>query len=204
MSRNMNYLNKNRIIYRRDPITDIPSEIFKWGRFYKEGTHECYELFRSKAKINTFKSLRWHMIVLLYLNQELSKRAFTNLCKHIALKKNNFVTFEISSDILHNIIDDIYKIDLERAPKNKLRKIIFNDMTGLTRSEKLSIVGKLIGRKKIATKENIYECMNAIHNIHMCITVQTIAEALGCSTRTVYRSLDNEIKTKKDLLNSMI
>jgi len=100
-----------------------------------------------------------------------------------------------------NIINDKYKLDLERPRKNKLRKIIFNDQTGLTKSEKLSIVGKLKGRSKIATKENIYECMNAIHDMHECITVQTIARMLGCSTRTVYRNLDNQLKTEKNLLN---
>jgi len=200
----MEYLNNNRIIYRRNPVTDKPSDVFEWGNFYKEGTHQCYELFRSKAKINTFRSLKWHLLVLLYLNPELEEEQFKKLSKYIAYKSNNFITFEISEDVLFNIIESIYKLDLERPPKNKLRKIIFKDQTGLTKSEKLSIVGKLIGRSKIATKENIYECMNAIHDMHECITVQTIARMLGCSTRTVYRNLDNQLKTEKNLLNSMI
>ena len=200
----MEYLNNNRIIYRRNPVTDKPSDVFEWGNFYKEGTHQCYELFRSKAKINTFRSLKWHLLVLLYLNPELEEEQFKKLSKYITYKSNNFITFEISEDVLFNIIESIYKLDLERPPKNKLRKIIFKDQTGLTKSEKLSIVGKLIGRSKIATKENIYECMNAIHDMHECITVQTIARMLGCSTRTVYRNLDNQLKTEKNLLNSMI
>ena len=200
----MEYLNNNRIIYRRNPVTDKPSDVFEWGNFYKEGTHQCYELFRSKAKINTFRSLKWHLLVLLYLNPELEEEQFKKLSKYIAYKSNNFITFEISEDVLFNFIESIYKLDLERPPKNKLRKIIFKDQTGLTKSEKLSIVGKLIGRSKIATKENIYECMNAIHDMHECITVQTIARMLGCSTRTVYRNLDNQLKTEKNLLNSMI
>jgi DNA invertase Pin-like site-specific DNA recombinase len=144
------------------------------------------------------------LLVLLYLNPTINKKTFKTLCRYIVHKPNNFITFEISDDILIGIIKDIYKLDLERPPKNKRRKIIFNDQTGLTRSEKLSIVGKLIGRSKIATKENIYECMNAIHDMHECITVQTIARMLGCSTRTVYRNLDNQLKTEKNLLNSMI
>ena len=204
MSRRMEYLNDNRIIYRRNPIIDKPSHVFEWGNFYEEGTHECYELFRSKAKINTFKSLKWHLLVLLYLNPDLYENGFETLCRYITYKPNNFITFEISEDVLLSIIESIYKIDLERAPKNKMRKIIFKDITGLSRSQKLSIVGKLIGRSKIATKENIYECMNAIHNMHEYITVQTIARMLGCSTRTVYRNLDNQLKTEKNLLNSMI
>ena len=47
--RNLKYLNDNRILYRRDPITDKPTEEYSWGSFYEEGTFECYSLFRSKG-----------------------------------------------------------------------------------------------------------------------------------------------------------
>ena len=71
--RNIDYLVKNKIIYRQDPITDVPSEIYNWGYFYKDGTHQCYTLFNTKAKINTFKSLKWHLYVLWYLNPKLDQ-----------------------------------------------------------------------------------------------------------------------------------
>ena len=44
--------------------------------FYEDGTYECYELFRSKAKINTYKSLKWHLLVLWYLNPDLNRKNF--------------------------------------------------------------------------------------------------------------------------------
>jgi len=204
MSRRMDYLINNRIIYRRGPINDIPTMMFDWGNYYENGTFECYELFRSKAKINTYKSLRWHLLVLLYLNPTLDEKKFKTLCRFITTMSNNFITFDIMEDNLNSIINNIYSLDLESPPKNKIRKIIFKDQTGLTRSEKLSIVGKLIGRSKVATKANIYDCMNAIHDMHECITVQTIARMLGCSTRTVYRNLDNQLKNEKNIMNSML
>ena len=204
MSRRMDYLINNRIIYRREPIIDTPTMVFDWGSYYENGTFECYELFRSKAKINTYKSLRWHLLVLLYLNPTITEKEFKKLCKVIATVSNNFITFDITENALNKIIDNIYSLDLEAPPKNKIRKIIFKDQTGLTRSEKLSIVGRLIGRSKVATKESIYECMNAIHDMHERITVQTIARMLGCSTRTVYRNLDNQLKNEKNIMNSML
>ena len=204
MSRRMDYLINNRIIYRRGPINDIPTMMFDWGNYYENGTFECYELFRSKAKINTYKSLRWHLLVLLYLNPTLDEKKFKTLCRFITTMSNNFITFDIMEDNLNSIINNIYSLDLESPPKNKIRKIIFKDQTGLTRSEKLSIVGKLIGRSKVATKANIYDCMNAIHDMHECITVQTIARMLGCSTRTVCRNLDNQLKNEKNIMNSML
>ena len=62
MSRKLNYLNNNRIVYRRFPIKDIPTFENDIYMFYEHGTHECYELFRSKAKITTYKSLKWHLL----------------------------------------------------------------------------------------------------------------------------------------------
>lgn len=62
--RRMNYLVDNKIIYRREPITDKPSKVFEWGSYYENGTYQCYTLFNTKAKINTYKSLMWHLLVL--------------------------------------------------------------------------------------------------------------------------------------------
>ena len=69
--RNLDYLNRRHIVYRRDPINDRPSMKHKDYNFYEDGTYECYQLFRSKAKITTYKSLKWHMLVLWYLNPQL-------------------------------------------------------------------------------------------------------------------------------------
>ena len=66
--RKLDYLNQRRIIYRRYPLDDKPTEVYDWGWYYEHGTHQCYELFRSKAKITTYKSLKWHLLVLWYLN----------------------------------------------------------------------------------------------------------------------------------------
>ena len=95
-------------------------------------------------------------------------------------------------------------MDLEDPPKNKLRKIIFKDNSGLTTSQKLSIVGKLIGKKKKAEASDIYETMLYIHDANRKITINNIAKALKVSTRTVYRNITTEIKKEKILLNEEI
>ena len=62
--RNLEFLNKKRIVYRRNPVTDKPTLENKSYMFYENGTYECYELFRSKAKITTYRSLKWHLLVI--------------------------------------------------------------------------------------------------------------------------------------------
>ena len=71
MSRNLKYFNDNHIVYKRDPITDKPTEENWMYMFFEQGTYECYHLFTSKSKITTFKSLKWNLLVLWYLNSNL-------------------------------------------------------------------------------------------------------------------------------------
>jgi hypothetical protein len=198
--RNLRYLINRRIIYRRFPINDKPTQIFEWGSYYENGTYECYELFRSKAKINTYRSLKWHMLVMWYLNPQLDQDKLEYLCRYICDKSNNFVTFEISEHILKTILYDVSMHDLESPPKNKPRKIIFKDTCQLTTEEKLQIVGQIIGRKKLSESE-IYDAMLYTHDEGDKITVEKLAKYLGCSTRTVYRNMGNELKKEKELLN---
>ena len=203
MSRDMSYLNKNRIIYRRGPINDKPTETYEWGSFYEAGTHECYELFRSKAKITSYKSLKWHLLVLWYLNPKLDQDKFEQLAYYIAEKSNGFVTFTIPEMLLKNIIYEVSMSDLDYPPKNRIRKVIFKDTTGLTKQEKLSIVGKLIGRSKV-TEDIIYSTMIEINHIGEKITLSKIAQNLNCSVRTLHRNMSKQLKQEKESLNEEI
>ena len=121
--RNLKYLNDNRILYRRDPINDMPTKQYDWGYHYESGTFECYALFRSKAKITTYKSLKWHLIVLYYLNQEMTHLQFNTLARFVANKSNGYVTFNCPTDIIDKMINipelntPDRKTSLEKPPK---------------------------------------------------------------------------------------
>ena len=199
--RYLQYLNKRRIVYRRNPITDEPTQVFNWGLYYENGTYECYDLFRSKAKITTYKSLKWHLLVLWYLNPKLDPDEFSKLAEIITNHSYGFITFHVPAELLKKIIYDVSMCDLEEPPKNKLRKFIFKDNSGLTLSEKLSIVGKMIGKEKRIHEDDIYECMLDMHDMGNKITISRIAGLLNCSARTIHRNMSNELKREKELLN---
>lgn len=202
-NRNIEYLNKHRVIYRRAPINDKPSELFEWGDYYENGTNECYELFRSKAKINTYKSLKWHLLVIWYLNPQMNQDKFEYISRFISDKRNGFVTFNISEQLFNNIIYEISMQDLETPPKNKSRKIIFREFSNLSMEDKLKIVGQIVGRKKISESE-IYDAMLYMHDEGKKITIEKIAEYLKCSTRTIHRNMGEDLKKEKELLNNCI
>jgi hypothetical protein len=155
MSRNLKYLNDNRIVYKRLPLTDKPTFENNQYMYFEDGTYQCYALFNSKAQITTFKSLKWNLLVLWYLNPQLDQDKFMTIAEIIAHKPNGFATFAIHPDLLRKIVYEVSMLDLDEPPKNKLRKVIFKYGSGLTKEEKLKIVGELIGRTKRIHEDDI-------------------------------------------------
>ena len=202
--RNLKYLNDRRIVYRRNPITDIPDQENEVYMFYLNGTYECYELFRSSAKITTYKSLKWHLLVLWYLNPQLDQDNFMQLAQVICDKQNGFISFSIHAELLRKIVYDVSMLDLEEPPKNKLRKVIFKYGNGMSKEEKLRIVGELIGRSKRIHNDDIYECMIDLNDMNKKITISRIAGLLDCSARTIHRNMCEELKREKELLNQQL
>ena len=202
--RNLKYLNDNRIVYRRFPINDIPNQENEVYMFYLNGTHECYELFRSKAKITTYKSLKWHLLVLWYLNPDLDQDKFMKLAEVICYKPNGFISFAIHAELLRKIVYEVSMLDLEDPPKNKIRKVIFKPFTKISKEEKLRIVGELIGRSKRIHEDDIYQCMLELNDISKKITIKRIAGLLDCSTRTIHRNMGEQLKREKELLNQQL
>tara|TARA_B100001093_G_scaffold518129_1_gene601933 strand:+ start:761 stop:1375 length:615 start_codon:yes stop_codon:yes gene_type:complete len=200
--RNIKWLNNRRVVYRQFPINDTPTIETGKYMFFENGTYEHYSLFNTKAKITTYKSLKWHFYVLYFLNQEKGLLP-TNVYEFIADKENGFVTFFISDKKLQDMIADVFKNGGE-PPVNKVRKVIFKDYSMLTISEKLSIVGKLIGRSSCIDNEAIYQCMLDLNEYGQKITVGRIAGLLDCSARTIYRHINDELKKEIKILNEEI
>ena len=197
--RNLKWLNDRRIIYRRDPIHDIPTIETKQYKYYEDGTYECYHLFNSKAKITTYKSLKWHMLVLYYLNEDIE---LEHVFRFIANKDNGFVTFFIKQRLLDEMIKDVIAQGGD-PPANKLRKVVFKPYSGLNLSGKLKIVGKLIGRSSI-DKDMIYDTMLDLNDMGKKITIGRIAGLLDCSTRTIHRHMCDTLKQEKQILNEKV
>ena len=199
--RRIEYLNDNRILYKRNPINDDPSHSTEYYDFYEDGTYEYYHLFNSASKITSFRSLKWHSLVLCYLNNWNMSR-HTKTIRFICDKRNGFVTFKLNEHSIEQIIQQTFWGGVY-APKNKLRKIIFKDFCMLDFGQKMKIVGELLGRQKLTNKEDIYECMINLNEDNIKITWGKVAKLLKCSERTVIRNLDKQLKKEKELLNRL-
>ena len=204
MDRKFKYLWDNRVIYRRNPITDIPDEETEHYMFYKDGTHQCYDLFRSKAKITTWRSFYWHMMVLWHLNPEWEDSDAMEIATYLAYKPNGFTTFTMNKWNIARLVYEVSVLDLETPPQNKLRKIIFKPSCGLDKIEKLKIVGKLIGRLRGVQKEDIYEAMIQTNHEGDKIIISRLAKMLNVTPRTIHRHMCDELKKEKEILNEQI
>ena len=126
--RKIKWLNDRRIIYRRNPVNDKPSMETDQYMYYEDGTYECYTLFNTRAKITTYKSLKWHFLVLYYLNiDNILNSDFVSVARFIADKENGFVTFFIKNKLLEGMIGDVLQQGGD-PPINKIRKVIFKDL----------------------------------------------------------------------------
>ena len=201
MDRKFKYLWDRQVVYRRDPITDTPDEETREYMFFKEGTYQCYDLFRSKAKITTWKSFYWHMMVLWHLNPEWEDKDAMEIAMFLAWKPNGFTTFTMNKWNIARLVYEVSILDLETPPQNKLRKIIFKPSCGLDKTEKLRIVGKLIGRLRGVQKEDIYEAMIQTNYEGDKIIISKLAQMPNVTPRTIHRHMCDELKQVKQELN---
>ena len=203
MERQFKYLINRRVVWRQEPTTDIPDEETSEYMFFKKGTYQYYNLFRSKAKITTYRSFKWHMLVLWYLNPSWEKKDALDIAMYLSYKPNGFTTFTINKWNVERLVEDVYNMELDEPPRNKLRKIVFKQFTGLDKIDKLRIVGKLIGRLKGVDSTDIYEAMLQTNYKGNKITISGLAKMLNVTPRTIYRRMNKypELKQEKEILN---
>ena len=202
--RNLELLNRRRIVYKQLPITDEPDIDNDKYMFFENGTYQCYDLFKSTAKITTYKSLKWHLLVIWYLNPGIDQDEFMDIALEISAKTNGFVSFNMPPNLLQKIVYEVSFQELKEPPKNKLRKVIFKIFSGLTKEQKLRIVGQLIGRSNKTHPDDIYQAMIDIHDLGQKITIKRISDAIHVSPRTIHRYMCEDLKREKELLNKQL
>ena len=202
-NRRIKWLWDKRIVTRRNPVNDTPTETYHWGWFYKNGTHECYELFNREHLISSYKSYVWHISVLKHIN-DMNYDEFKDACIFISNIDNGFIKISMSMDKIITMIDNVYNDNSNSCPPNKLRKVIFKVGCGLERHEKRSIVGQLIGRSNRLSSDDVYICMQYIHQTNCRVTVASLSRAIECSRPTLYKVMNDEMRDEMKRLNELL
>lgn len=202
-NRRIKWLWDKRIVTRQYPVTDIPTEAYHWGWFYEGGTYECYELFIDNNLIISYKSYLWHIAVIKHIN-DLSYDGFREVCLFIADIDNGFTKINLDKTKVEDIINKVHNDNPDRCPPNKVRKVIFKIGCGLERHEKRSIVGQLIGRSNRLSSDDVYICMQSIHQASCRVTVASLSRDISCSRPTLYKVMTSEMKEEMNRLNELL
>tara|TARA_R100001015_G_C4520441_1_gene89574 strand:- start:178 stop:612 length:435 start_codon:yes stop_codon:yes gene_type:complete len=144
------------------------------------------------------------MMVLWHLNPKWDDAKAMEVATYLAHKPNGFTTFSMNKWNLSRLVYEVSVLDLDTPPQNKLRKIIFKPSCGLDKTEKLRIVGKLIGRLRGVQKEDIYEAMIQTNHEGDKIIISKLAQMLNVTPRTIHRHMCDELKKEKQILNEQI
>lgn len=202
--RRLDILRQRKLIWRRGPTTDIPTEEHSWGWYFKNGTYQNYVLFKQKNKISTMNMFIWHLRVLWYLNPDLTLDKFESLCRLLADKVNGFVIKNFSEVAIAYAVDNVYNGDLDKPPQNALRKIIFREYHGLTKQQQARISGRYAKLGSGIGPEDIYEEMLKLNEDKIKITINLLANNLKCTKRTIHRNLDETLRAEKTELNKTL
>ena len=203
------YFFDNRILLFKYPESDVPTETYDWGWHYEDGTDQFYALFQWDYNITTKKSFVWHLRVIKYINFKLNMKEFTDkklidTFYHICDVKNKFITFEMSQVEIEQLLVGILNYDFNVPPINNRRKVIFKPFLGISRLDKLRIVGSISGKKSSILDSDIYDIALSINSDGARIKMKDIAEALGCSDRTLRRNISTELKDEIIRLNGLL
>jgi len=202
-NRRIKWLWDKRIATRQNPVTDKPTESYPWGWFYKNGTHECYELFNREHLISSYKSYVWHISVLKHIN-DMNYDEFKDACIFISNIDNGFTKISMSMEKIITMIDNVYNDNSNSCPPNKLRKVVFKVGCGLERHEKRRIVGQLIGRSNRLSSDDVYICMQYIHQANCRVTVASLSRDIECSRPTIYKVMNSEMREEMKRLNELL
>ena len=83
-------------------------------------------------------------------------------------------------------------------------KIIFKDNCTLDVTDKLKIVGSIIGKSRKIHDSDIYDAMLYINDNNEKITTSKLSMNLKVTTRTIYRRMTEELNKEKTILNKAL
>lgn len=158
---------------------------------FPEGV-EHYHLYRSTRKINTFAELQYIGEKFVYLNPdfdiELTKRLFVALSD----RESGHIIRTYSAERVEGMIEFVH--NQQKKPFcPRLRKIVFNPSVMISKSEKMQIVGELIGRKERPENEEIEETISELYVNFERITIKRVASELNTTPYLIRAFFDDSV-----------
>lgn len=187
--------------YERDRIIMETSFVYKGQEylFFPEGV-DFYSLYRSERKVNSLQEIEYIGEKFIWLNKDFDFNLFCDHMIEMTDRSNGHVVRTYSKDKIIKCCESAYNGILSgKIPYcARKRKVIFNPLKMMDRSDKMKIVNKLLHPKKIFNEKDIWDCIDVIEGK---ITMKSLGEQLNCSPPTVRKSISDSMLSKIKEIN---
>lgn len=157
-----------------------------------------YTLFFFRYKLNSIYSIFYAGEVLLHLNPNLSIEQFIMLMLEISDRKNGVSINSYPEEVVLDWCNEYFYNRNPQPYTKTYRRIVFNKAKGLSMSERMVIINRLLKRNKV-NDVMISDVIDEMTEDNSKITIKSISEKLGISRQSVYNYLNNEhIETIKE------
>ena len=158
--------------------------------YFPEGV-KFYSLYRTTRKINSFSELEYIAEKFIYLNPDFDVEVAKSLFALISDRGSGHIIRTYGSSRVENMVERVFAA--KKQPYcPRLRKVIFNPFKMMSRSEKMKIVGSLIGTKEKPTEEQIDSTIEELWLDKEKITITKVAEKLNKTRYLVRWYFDKE------------
>jgi hypothetical protein len=187
--------------YERDRIIMETSFKYKGHRylFFPEGV-DFFSLYRSERKVNSLQEIEYIGEKFIWLNKDFDFDLFCSHMIEMTDRSNGHVVRTYSREKIINACESAYNGILSgKIPYcARKRKVIFNPVKMIDRSEKIKIVNALLHPKKVFSEKEIWEAVKAIDGK---ITMKSLGEILKCSPPTVRKSVSEKMLSEFKQIN---
>lgn len=158
---------------------------------------ECY------ARIATFDQLEYYAEVFLYLNPDIDKSLLLGIFQWLGNRENGKTVRTYGKHRISEMIDKVYH---ERTTPwcRRMRRIIFNPDSIISPEEKMSVTAQVVGRGISYTESDLKETIDFMYRNRQIATQESIAQEMGCSSRTVQRLMTKGLKHTARTNNEII
>lgn len=152
-----------------------------------------YSLKSVSKRIQSFDELEYYAEVLLYLNPDIEKDLFIGIFRWLGSRDSHKSVRTYSKARIEYALDKIFKKRLTPFCRRP-RRVIFNPDRIISVEEKIAVAAHIVKRSPSFTRDDVYKALVSLRSRKKIATTRTISKELLCSTSTVSRLLDEDLK----------
>lgn len=158
---------------------------------YFEDPVSYYSLKNIDFKVTSFNQLEHYCSILFFLNPDIEIDRLIGIFQYIGSRDSGKCIRTYGKARIQMMCEEVY--EKRKTPYcRRMRRVVFNPSCVMSTQEKMSLTAELIGRSNKFTSMDAIRAINDLSYRNEVATNKTIAQAMGCSQKTVSRIMKDE------------